>query len=330
MKNYLLLVTAVILLINTEAASADVVLTNDLENTGSSTLTTSPRGQGNAAAQSEPKEKTYKSDPWDRKANAAQKNQKPEKTSTDSVQNSSTTIVLGPSSDGSYKRDPWDPKPKTRKNNDKKNNSSVQSSTDKANADNKSDSAKKEEDSISFNFTPEKKNPVGTISLVAKPPVTQSSLTPLIMVQNMTLSKDAQTLVDSCNKYNYQDCIKLADALYEGKIIPEDDEKGYAIYEMLCNLNKKDTAAACTKAAKAVSEGNGVRQNKKEACALNEKACQLDDGQACDNAAKAYENGQGVPQNLKKAQEYYQKACILDNIPSCTDYTELQRLYKVK
>lgn len=324
MKNVLLAFAAIFMFITADATAADIVLTNDLEDNGhkspvnSATLKTSSTNQT-------PEARTYKPDPWDKKMAANKGNEQSQAAQNSSSQPVPRTIVIGDSPQSSAHRDPWDPQPKnSRRNNrnNKKEDNKVSSSTAQSSAE-----ESKEEKNLSFDFTPQRKNPVGTVTLIARSPAKASSLTPIIIVQNLTLSKNAQALVDSCNKYNYKDCIKLADALYEGKIIPKDTSKGYAIYEMLCDLNRTDTASACTKAADAAADGDGVKQSKKNACALYEKACLLDDAKACDSAAKAYENGQGVPQNMKKAQELYGKACVLDNTASCNDHYELQKLY---
>jgi len=48
-----------------------------------------------------------------------------------------------------------------------------------------------------------------------------------------------------------------------------------------------------------------------------EKSCPLNDAASCFNLGILYANGEGVKQDYKQAKVYYKKACDLDNSEGC-------------
>lgn len=161
-----------------------------------------------------------------------------------------------------------------------------------------------------------------------------SSLNPNIEVdQKVKLLKLA--CPDGNVKRNFPACLELGHIYKEGKLVKQDFNKSFSIFEQACFSPPLDTAPRCDLLSEMYDKGLGVpkdpflaqryllkgspdENNFEKITGLFEKSCNLNNEISCRNAGVSYVRGFGVEIDYVKAYRLLKKSCNLGDAQACS------------
>lgn len=129
----------------------------------------------------------------------------------------------------------------------------------------------------------------------------------------------------SCNgSGNHVGCQLFALALSEGDGIRQDKNKAYQYLATLCSIGHLDS---CGSLARFYQEGWVIQRDHSKAAELLERACLQENFGAryCHELGLLYESGVGVSMDKKTALELYGKSCDKRSAKGCQNYARLKK-----
>lgn len=121
----------------------------------------------------------------------------------------------------------------------------------------------------------------------------------------------------ACELGGAEACFNLGVMYENGGGGKQDSAKALDLYEKACDLGN---GFGCNNAGNLYYN----KQQYGKARKLTEKGCELNNGTACYNLALGYHNGEGARQDYKQAKELYGKACDLGYQDGCEWYKKLR------
>jgi TPR repeat protein len=126
----------------------------------------------------------------------------------------------------------------------------------------------------------------------------------------------SETLRQSCNGGNMQDCVNLGDMYAAGRNVAKDGPRAAALFKQGCDSGEM---RGCYQLARTYATGDGVPKDEERGAMLFQQMCDRGGMTGCMGLGEMYATGRGVPKDEPRATVLFEQVCKSDSTISIVD-----------